>query len=54
MFANKPRILLLNKADLANESVTAGWKSYFEQKGLNVFGSFFPSAVKCEGCHLFG
>ena len=30
------RVLILNKADLADESATAAWKKYFEDKGFFV------------------
>lgn len=33
MFRGKPRILLLNKADLADDNITARWKEYFEGMG---------------------
>lgn len=33
---NKSRLILLNKADLADEKVTAKWIEYFEAKGLTV------------------
>ncbi|WP_413381718.1 ribosome biogenesis GTPase YlqF [Alkalihalobacillus sp. 1P02AB] len=33
---HKPRLILLNKADLADESRTAKWKSYFEKLGYAV------------------
>ena len=33
---NKSRLILLNKADLADEKVTAKWIEYFESKGLTV------------------
>ena len=35
MFKGKPRIILLNKADLADDNTTARWKAYFEKKGHN-------------------
>ncbi|WP_053354513.1 ribosome biogenesis GTPase YlqF [Fictibacillus sp. FJAT-27399] len=34
--AGKPRLLLLNKADMADPEVTKLWSDYFEQKGLPV------------------
>ncbi len=34
MLNNKPRILVLNKADLANEKLTKEWLSWFESKGF--------------------
>lgn len=30
---NKQRLIILNKADLADEAVTAGWKKWFEANG---------------------
>ncbi|SDY72950.1 ribosome biogenesis GTPase A [Evansella caseinilytica] len=33
---NKPRLMLLNKADLADPEVTEQWISYFESKGFMV------------------
>jgi len=36
MARNKKRITLLNKADLADPTVTAAWKKYFEAKGHTV------------------
>lgn len=32
----KARLILLNKADLADPKVTAGWKTYFQDKGYFV------------------
>ncbi|MCI8454017.1 MAG: ribosome biogenesis GTPase YlqF [Lachnospiraceae bacterium] len=32
----KGRLILLNKADLADEAVSALWKAYFEEKGFEV------------------
>lgn len=33
---NKARMILLNKADLADERQTLAWKEYFEKKGFHV------------------
>lgn len=33
---NKSRLILLNKADLADDRATSGWIRYFEKKGLRV------------------
>ena len=33
---NKSRLILLNKADLADERVTLEWSKYFEDKGIKV------------------
>lgn len=32
----KARLILLNKADLADDAVTERWKKYFAEKGVNV------------------
>lgn len=34
--AHKPRLVLLNKSDLADPNVTSKWKAYFESKGAKV------------------
>lgn len=34
IIANKPRIRILTKKDLANSKITDEWKSYFESKGI--------------------
>lgn len=33
---NKPRLLLLNKADIADAAITAQWERYFADRGLPV------------------
>ncbi len=33
---NKSRLILLNKADLADDKITAEWINYFEKKGIKV------------------
>ena len=34
--ANKSRLILLNKTDMADERVTAQWEEYFKEKGFYV------------------
>ena len=34
--ANKSRLILLNKTDMADDSVTAKWEEYFKEKGFYV------------------
>ena len=34
--AGKPRLVLLNRCDLADPAVTAGWKAFFEKEGAKV------------------
>ena len=34
--ANKSRLILLNKTDMADERVTAQWEEYFREKGFSV------------------
>lgn len=48
MAKNKARIIVLNKADLADKNVTAEWKKYYEEKGffVNVVNSKNGSGVK--------
>jgi ribosome biogenesis GTPase A len=36
ILGNKPRIVLLNKADMADETVTEQWIAYFEQERLRA------------------
>lgn len=36
MAAGKARIIILNKADLADKERTAQWKAYYESKGMSV------------------
>ena len=33
---NKARMILLNKADMADPGVTKDWQGFFEEKGLNI------------------
>ena len=33
---NKARMILLNKADMADPDVTKDWQGFFEEKGLNI------------------
>lgn len=36
MIGNKPRILVMTKADLCDEEVSLKWKKYYEEQGYNV------------------
>lgn len=45
---NKPRIMLLNKADKADAAVTAQWKAHFEQQGIP---SLSINSVNGQGLH---
>ena len=36
MAKGKSRVIILNKADLADEKATAEWKKYYEEKGFHV------------------
>lgn len=42
IIGNKPRIILLNKCDMADSSVTEKWISYFKSKGITAI------AVDCK------
>lgn len=35
LVGNKPRVLLLNKSDLANPAQTKAWQAYFQSQGLD-------------------
>jgi len=35
LVGNKPRVLLLNKSDLANPAQTKAWQAYFQNQGLD-------------------
>ncbi len=39
LWDRRPRVLVLNKSDLADPSVTARWKSYYEARGIRVVTS---------------
>ena len=48
--AGKPRLIILNKADLADEVATKGWMAYFRSQGIATL------AVDCKsgrGCNQF-
>ncbi len=36
LVGNRPRILVLNKSDIADTKVTEAWKDYFEEQGLTA------------------
>ncbi len=36
LFRNKPRVCLLNKADLADEEITRRWAAYFRARGVTA------------------
>lgn len=38
LFQNKPRVVLLNKYDLAEEGITREWIKYFQSKGIGAIG----------------
>lgn len=53
--AGKPRLVVLNRSDLADPAITAGWKKHFERQGMAVLEtdaksgkgvSAFPAAVR--------
>lgn len=50
LIGNKPKIILLNKADLSDEKITAEWLSFYKSKGIPAI------AVDCrsgKGLNLF-
>ena len=36
LIGNKPKVVLLNKCDLADENATKSWIRYYKQKGVNA------------------
>lgn len=36
LIGRKPRLVLLNKADLADESATKRWRAYYKSIGINA------------------
>ena len=46
LLGQKPRILVLNKADLADRSVTDSWIAWYRNKGL--------TAISCDSLHKSG
>ncbi|MGI6175298.1 MAG: ribosome biogenesis GTPase YlqF [Christensenellales bacterium] len=52
MFAPKARLIVLNKADLADESVTQGWVDHYKQQGFVCFS--FCSVTGGNKQALFG
>lgn len=36
LLGNKPRIMIMNKCDVADERATNAWKSYYESRGIGV------------------
>ena len=46
LVSKKPRIVVLNKADLADEKVTASWLAYYKEKGT--------SAIAIDASHKKG
>ncbi len=37
LVGNKPRLMLLNKADIADSSLNKEWEKYFAQKGISAY-----------------
>ena len=36
IFPSKPRLVVLNKSDIADEAITAEWEKYFKSRGVGV------------------
>ena len=36
MIGNKPRVLIMTKSDLCDETITLKWQKYYEEQGYNV------------------
>ena len=37
LVGNKPRLMLLNKADIADSKLNEAWEKYFEKKGISAY-----------------
>ena len=48
----KARLVLLNKADLADPAVNREWISWFEGQGVKALEINAPSAINCDACSL--
>ena len=51
MAANKIRVLLLNKYDLADEKKTKEWKEYYESKNGEALSTIY--SIMLPSCILF-
>lgn len=47
--AGKPRLVILNRIDLADPDVTASWKKYFEAQGISVLETDAKSGKGVNG-----
>jgi ribosome biogenesis GTPase A len=61
LIKDKPRVMILNKSDYADEQITKDWKSYYENQGSAVLicdcrsgkgVSFFPALLKKKLSHI--
>lgn len=48
--SGKPRIIILNKADLANPRATDQWISYYEKKGIPVLPMSVGNSKNKKNC----
>lgn len=46
---NKPRMLILNKSDMADSNATAAWMNYYRSKGFTVIKSDCKSGAGVKG-----
>lgn len=46
LVANKPRLIVLNKSDIADQQVNTKWKNYFNSQGIKVI---FVDSIKGKG-----
>lgn len=49
IFPSKPRIVVMNKSDIADASVTESWKRYFVKKGLRAEAVSSTSGKSLQG-----
>ena len=48
---NKPRIIILNRMDLADPEATKKWMAYFRSQGMAAVAKFRDVLAHVEGCH---
>ncbi|MCL2018496.1 MAG: ribosome biogenesis GTPase YlqF [Oscillospiraceae bacterium] len=61
LIKEKPRVIILNKSDYADEKITNQWKKFYENKGMAVLicdcrsgkgVNFFPALLKKKLSHI--
>ena len=48
IIGDKPRLLILNKADLADPALTKEWRQYFESQGIQTLAIILKSKLQLK------